>query len=121
LGDKHFEEQSRADVPIKDLKWEPEYRASNDDACKVDLLDYCKQNIELTKIQTSNIEVTTSPQGTQSFDLPLHMRKQRGPNRPRKDLYSSLVLLNWWAKVYFDSLEVNEEKRVVSTFVPFTI
>jgi hypothetical protein len=49
------------------------------------------------------------------------MRKQRGPNRPRKDLYSSLVLLNWWAKVYFDSLEVKEEKRVVSTFVPFTI
>jgi hypothetical protein len=121
LGDKHFEEQSKADVPIKDLKWEPEYRASNDDACKVDLIDYCKQNIELTKIQTSNIEVTTSPQGTQSFDLPLHMRKQRGPNRPRKDLYSSLVLLNWWAKVYFDSLEVKEEKRVVSTFVPFTI
>jgi hypothetical protein len=121
LGDKHFEAQSKAKIPIADLKWEPEYRASSEDACKVDLIDYCKQNIELTKTQTSNIEVTTSPQGTQSFDLPLHMRKQRGPNRPRKDLYSSLVLLNWWAKVYFDSLEVKEEKRVVSTFVPFAI
>jgi hypothetical protein len=121
LGDKHFEVQSKAKIPIDKLKWEPEYRASTEEACKVDLIDYCKQNIELTKTQTSNIEVTTSPQGTQSFDLPLHMRKQRGPNRPRKDLYSSLVLLNWWAKVYFDSLEVKEEKRVVSTFVPFAI
>lgn len=121
LGDKHFEEQIKSNIPIKDLKWEPEYRATSDEACKVDLIDYCKQNIELTKTQTSNIEVTTSPQGTQSFDLPSHMKKQRGPNRPRKDLYSSLVLLNWFAKIYFDSLEVKEEKNVVSTFVPFCI
>lgn len=120
LGDKHFDEQRKANVPISELKWEPENRSSGE-AAKIDLIDYCKQNIELTKTQTTNIEVTTSPQGTQTFDLPLHMRKQTGKNRPRKDLYSSLVLLNWWAKIFFDAEEVNPEEGPDQTFVPFVV
>ena len=46
------------------------------------------------------INITSSAQGTQSFDLPSAMRKQTGPDKPRKDSYSALLLANWGRKCY---------------------
>ena len=87
----------------------------------IDLIDQQKSNIELTKSECANIEVTTNPQGSQSFNLPQNIRRQKGPNRARKDSYSALILGNWFGKVYFDSLHVKPEKKPTSTFIPFTI
>ena len=48
-------------------------------------------------------------------------RRQKGPNRARKDSYSSLVLGNWFAKVFFDAENATQQKRPEATFVPFAI
>jgi hypothetical protein len=58
--------------------------------------------VQDTKDQCANVEVTTTSRGTQSFDLPSHLRKSTSVNRARKDNYTTLMLGNWGVKVYFD-------------------
>jgi hypothetical protein len=58
--------------------------------------------IKDTKDQCANVEVTTTSRGTQSFDLPSHLRKSTSINRARKDNYTTLMLGNWGIKIYFD-------------------
>jgi hypothetical protein len=58
--------------------------------------------IKDTKDQAANVEVTTTSRGTQSFDLPSHLRKSTSVNRARKDNYTTLMLGNWGVKIYFD-------------------
>lgn len=58
--------------------------------------------IQDTKDQCANVEVTTTSRGTQSFDLPPHLRKSTSINRARKDNYTTLMLANWGVKIYFD-------------------
>ena len=119
--DDHFDQQRKKNLPIDEIKWDNKITASSKGAKMIDLLDQQKSNIELTKSECANIEVTTNPQGSQSFNLPQNIRRQKGPNRARKDSYSALILGNWFAKVYFDSLNVTPEKKPTATFIPFTI
>jgi len=58
--------------------------------------------IQDTKDQCANVEVSTTSRGTQSFDLPSHLRKSTSINRARKDNYTTLMLANWGIKIYFD-------------------
>jgi len=58
--------------------------------------------IQDTKDQCANVEVSTTSRGTQSFDLPSHLRKSTSINRARKDNYTTLMLGNWGVKIYFD-------------------
>ena len=119
--DDHFDQQRKKNLPIDEIKWDNKITANSKGAKMIDLLDQQKSNIELTKSECANIEVTTNPQGSQSFNLPQNIRRQKGPNRARKDSYSALILGNWFAKVYFDSLHVKPEKKPTATFIPFTI
>ena len=119
--DDHFDQQRKKNLPIDEIKWDNKITASSKGAKMIDLIDQQKSNIELTKSECANIEVTTNPQGSQSFNLPQNIRRQKGPNRARKDSYSALILGNWFAKVYFDSLHIKPEKKPTSTFIPFTI
>ena len=119
--DDHFDQQRKKNLPIDEIKWDNKITATSRGAKMIDLLDQQKSNIELTKSECANIEVTTNPQGSQSFNLPQNIRRQKGPNRARKDSYSALILGNWFAKVYFDSLHVKPEKKPTATFIPFTI
>ena len=119
--DDHFDQQRKKNLPIDEIKWDNKITATSKGAKMIDLIDQQKSNIELTKSECANIEVTTNPQGSQSFNLPQNIRRQKGPNRARKDSYSALILGNWFAKVYFDSLHIKPEKKPTSTFIPFTI
>jgi hypothetical protein len=119
--DGHFDEQRKKNIPIDDIKWDHKITAASKGAKMIDFIDQQKSNIELTKSECANIEVATNPQGSQSFNLPQNIRRQKGPNRARKDSYSALILGNWFAKVYFDSLHIKAEKRPTATFIPFTI
>jgi len=83
----------------------------------IDFLEHQSDMIEVTKTQCALIQITTSPQGTQTFDLPSNLRKQTGPDKARKDSYSSLVLGNWMIETYFDMMEV-DMSNWGSTFVP---
>jgi len=66
------------------------------------------------------IEVTTSSQGTQSFDLPGNLRKQKGADKARKDSYSSLLLGNWMMHIFYDMMDDKIDNQQ-STFTPMFI
>ncbi len=84
----------------------------------VDFVENLKDLMILTRVQCAMIEVSSTPTGHQSFDLPKNLKQQRGVSRARKDLYSALVLGNWGRKIYFDMKKLPVED-VQSTFVPF--
>ena len=117
----HFDEQRKKNLPVDKLKWDIKMNASSKGAMMIDLIDHQKSIVELTKAECANIEVIANPQGSQSFNLPQNLRRQKGPHRARKDSYSALVLGNWFAKVFFDAEGATAEKGVESTFIPFTI
>lgn len=106
-------------IKIKDLTF---FRGSENEnnlrAKMLDFIDNLHDNILATKEQCASIEVTTNPQGSQSFDLPPNLKRQTGPAKARKDSYSALVLGNWMMKVWFDA--TNQPKdNMEATFTPF--
>jgi hypothetical protein len=117
--ESHFEEQRKKSIPINDLKWDLGASRGNAGEMMIDFIDYQKSNIELTKSECANIEVVSNPQGSQSFQLPQNFRRQKGPNRARKDSYSALVLGNWFLKIFFDAQQTQVAKKPTSTFTPF--
>jgi hypothetical protein len=119
--DSHFDDQRKKNLPIDKLKWDMKITSSSKGAKMIDFIDHQKSIIELTKTECANIEVTTNPQGSQSFNLPQNIKRQTGPNRARKDSYSALLLGNWFAKIYFDSKHAKASKPPSSSFIPFTI
>ena len=76
--------------------------------------------VNYTKNQCALIQVSSSPQGTQTFGLPPSLRRQSGPNKTRKDSYSALVLGNWMIKTYYDFTTVKKDPQA-STFVPYMV
>jgi hypothetical protein len=76
--------------------------------------------MDLIKVQCAMVQITTSAQGTQSFDLPPNLRKQSGADKARKDSYSALVLGNWMMNVVFD-MESDDISDQQSTFTPMFI
>jgi hypothetical protein len=107
--------------PIDKIKWDIKAPKASKGAMMIDLIDHQKYVVELTKSECANIEVVANPQGSQSFNLPQNLRRQKGPNRARKDSYSALVLGNWFSKVFFDAENASEEKKPQGTFIPFAI
>ena len=73
-----------------------------------------------TKRQCALVEVKTTPKGTQTFDLPQNLRRQTGPNKPRKDGYSALLFGNWGIKIFLDSVNVSVQKQE-AFFMPMIV
>ena len=119
----NYKEQVQKKVPIKKLKFlrtaDSEERQS-DRAKMIDFVEHQYDMIELTKSQCALIQIKTSPQGTQTFDLPDNLKRQTGPDKARKDSYSSLILGNWGIKIYNDMMNVNVN-AVQQTFEPIFI
>ena len=69
-----------------------------------------------TKKQCALVEVKSTARGTQTFDLPQHLKRSTSANRARKDNYTTLMLANWATKCYFNmKSEKNEQPE---TFLP---
>lgn len=69
-----------------------------------------------TKKQCALVEVKSTARGTQTFDLPQHLKRSTSSTRARKDNYTTLMLANWATKCYFDiKSEKNEQPE---TFLP---
>ena len=121
--DDDYHEQIKKKIPIKNLKFlgtaEHEERQSAG-AKMIDLVEHQQDMINLTKAECALIQIKTSPQGTQTFDLPDTLKRTTGPNKARKDSYSALVLGNWMVKVYYDMMGAQKE-NVVQTFAPMFI
>lgn len=82
----------------------------------IDFLERQHQLIDLTKTECALIQVRSSPQGTQVFDLPENIKRSTGPNRTRRDSYTALVIGSWGVKVYFDMTNLRLEPK----FIDFT-
>lgn len=66
--------------------------------------------IDLTKKECALIEVTSSPSGGQSFDLPASMKRTTSKTRARKDNFSSLLLANWGLRMYLESQSLPKDE-----------
>ena len=118
--DDNYHQQVKKQIPIDSLTFLPNQKealTSTGSAKMIDFLDHQFDMINYTKNQCALIQVTSTPQGTQTFGLPNNLRRQTGPGKARKDSYSAFVLGNWMIKTYYDFMNV-EAEAVEATFVP---
>ena len=121
--DESYNKQRSLKIPIGKLKF---LRVSDDQekqsnaARMIDFIEHQYDMMNMTKSQCALIQITTSPQGTQTFDLPPELKRQTGPDKARKDSYSALILGSWMAKIYFDMMNAPKE-QVHATFTPMFI
>ena len=85
----------------------------------LDLIETQDDLIHQTKKQCALVEVRTTARGTQTFDLPQHLKRSTSANRARKDNYTTLMLANWAMKCYFDMNNFKDEN--LETFSPLMI
>lgn len=114
--DDEFSYQTSLPVPVEDLKFLRDNLAIKPST--VDFVENLSDNIKMIKTQCALIEVSSTPQGSQTFDLPLNLKRQRGANKARRDSYSALVLGNWGLQVYKDMMAAPKEDDY-GTFEPF--
>lgn len=86
---------------------------------EVNILNFIETQDSLiyqVKKQCALIEVKSTPKGTQTFDLPIHLKKSTSANRARKDNYTALMLGNWAIKCYYDMMSTPVKET--GTFIP---
>jgi hypothetical protein len=81
-----------------------------------DFIDTQDSLIYQTKKQCALVEVKTTAKGTQTFDLPLHLKRSTSTSRARKDNYTTLMLANWALKCYYDMKSAPD--NIGETFAP---
>lgn len=82
-----------------------------------ELAEFQDDFIYNTKKQCSLIEVVSTAKGTQTFDLPHHLKRDNTEKRARKDCYTTLLLGNWLIKTYYDMRAYTPNQQ--ATFIPF--
>jgi hypothetical protein len=120
--DDNFRSQTKKKVGIQQLKFSNalDSEKQNEEARMIDFVEHLSDMILLTKTECALIQITTSAQGMQNFDLPANLKRKSGPDKPRKDSYSALVLGNWLCKIYYDMQNTHVED-VMQTFEPMFI
>jgi intein/homing endonuclease len=117
-GNQTYDEQLELCGNVDDLNFQINAKGEEDSVGedrKVDFIEKQGDLIDLTKTECALIQVTSTSQGSQHFDLPPELKRQKGPNRPRKDSYSALVLGNYGIKLYLDLIS----KEISNTgFIP---
>ena len=117
-----YNNQRKSRVPLEELKFirnDPNQKGGKG-ARMIDFVEHQKDMMDLIKVQCALVQITTSAQGTQSFDLPPTLRKQKGADKARKDSYSALVLGNWMMNIYYDMQDFNQNNNQ-PTFTPMFI
>lgn len=118
LAEAEMDSQKEAHIPIIDIEFtnkEADYSLEDTKQKLVDFIEHQSFMIQLTKTECGYIEVSTSPNGKQTFDLPTNLKRLTTPDRPRKDSYSALLLANYGAKCYRDMMGAKTQKR---SFMP---
>ena len=114
--DDNYKIQTKANIPIEKLKFSKYDDEKNRGAKMIDFVEHQKDMIDLTKAECALIQVSSSAGGTQSFDLPPELKRQKGVDKARKDSYSALVLGNWGMNIYYDMMDIKMENN--HGFVP---
>lgn len=118
--DDDYNRQRKAKIGVKDLQFITNYQESSEASKMIDFVEHQKDMMDLIKVECALIQVSTSLQGTQSFDLPTNLKKQTGADKARKDSYSALILGNWMTQVYYDMMDENIGDTT-ETFTPMFI
>ena len=103
----YFDKSSAQAIPLKFVPHET----------KGDFIEFQDDMIHQTKKQCALVEVKTTAKGTQTFDLPQHLRRSTSVNRARKDNYTTLMLGNWAVKAYND-IKNTKQAEINYTFTP---
>ena len=109
--DENYSLQKSKKIPIKEIKFSKYEDEKNVGAKMIDFIEHQKDMLDLTKAECALINVSTSAGGTQSFDLPANLKRQKGADRPRKDSYSALVLGNWGMNIYYDMMDIPQQEN----------
>jgi len=86
----------------------------------LDLIEWQDAWIYQTKKQCALVEVKSTAKGTQTFDLPQHLKRSTSATRARKDNYTTLMLASWATKCYYDIIKLREDRKP-ETFSPIMI
>jgi len=120
--DDQYVAQKNKNIPIEEIMFlrTKEVERQSAGAKQIDFIEHQADMMSLTKNECALIQITTTAQGTQTFDLPSNLRRQTGPDKARKDSYSALVLANWMTKIYFDSKK-QPKSNIIETFEPMFV
>jgi hypothetical protein len=114
-NDNFFDSQFSQNIPIELMKTE-----EKKDWSTLDFIENQDDFIYQTKKQCTLVEHSSTARGTQSFDLPQHLKRSSSSNKARKDNYSALLLANWGLKSYYDIMTAPID-QISSTFSPIMI
>jgi hypothetical protein len=110
--DDNYAIQKSKKIPIKDLKFSKYEDEKNIGAKMIEFIEHQKDMLDLTKSECALIQVSTSAGGSQNFDLPPNLKRQKGADKARKDSYSALVLGNWGMNIYYDMMDTPTEDNI---------
>jgi hypothetical protein len=114
-SDSFFETVFSQTIPLDLMKTE-----EKKDWSTLDFIENQDDFIYQTKKQCTLVEHSSTARGTQSFDLPQHLKRSSSANKARKDNYSALLLANWGLKCYYDIMSAKKED-ISATFSPIMI
>jgi hypothetical protein len=114
-NDNFFETVFGQSIPLELMKTE-----EKKDWSTLDFIENQDDFIYQTKKQCTLVEHSSTARGTQSFDLPQHLKRSSSSNKARKDNYSALLLANWGLKCYYDIMNAPKED-ISQTFTPIMI
>tara|TARA_R100000329_G_scaffold151202_1_gene146376 strand:+ start:301 stop:2112 length:1812 start_codon:yes stop_codon:yes gene_type:complete len=86
----------------------------------LDLIEEQDNLIYQTKKQCALIEVKSTAKGTQTFDLPQHLKRNTSVTRARRDNYTTLMIGNWAVKCYYDMMSAKDDAPE-ETFTPMML
>jgi len=86
----------------------------------LDLIEEQDNLVYQTKKQCALIEVKSTAKGTQTFDLPQHLKRNTSSTRARRDNYTTLMIGMWTLKSYYDIM-LSKEEGPEETFTPMMI
>jgi hypothetical protein len=110
-----FNETISLNIPVDLMKAE-----DKKDWTSLDFIENQDDFIYQTKKQCVLIEHSATSRGTQSFDLPQHLKRSVSANKARKDNYSAFMLANWAIKCYNDMMSIQQINQS-ETFSPILI
>lgn len=76
----------------------------------VDIVERQQSLIDQTIEETASVVPHPQANGGYRFDLPNNLKRMKGEQRPRKDLYSCLLMANHAVKCYLDMMQFNSEE-----------
>jgi len=114
--------QKNKSIPIEEIMFlrSKDVEKQSSGAKQIYFIEHQSDMMSLTKNECALIQITSTAQGTQTFDLPSNLRRQTGPDKARKDSYSALLLANWMTKIYFDSKK-QPKSNIIETFEPMFV